>query len=90
MLSEHFDEIPDGFKTAFQGRSAPTLDKPFCGPRGTILPEMLKFIFKDPSSMDPVVTLAKGIKDARVLFGSIGGMFEKQPAKPFEDFTFVV
>ena len=90
MVSERFDEIPDGFKAAFQSRSAPTVDKAFCSPRGAIFPEMLKFIFKDPGSMDPVITLAKGVEDTGVLFGSIGGVFEKQPEKPFEGFTFIV
>jgi hypothetical protein len=87
MLSEHFDEIPDGFKAAFQCYSAPTLDKPFCGPESPIFPEMLKFIFKDPGSVDPAIALAE---DTRVLFGSMGRVLEKQPAKPFESFTFML
>jgi hypothetical protein len=90
MLSEHFDEIPDGFKTAFECRSAPTLDKAFCGPGSPIFPELLKFIFKDPGSMDPAITLAKGVEDTRVLFGSMGRVHEKEPAKPSEHFTFMV
>ena len=90
MLSERFDEIPDGFKAALECHRAPTFDKAFCSPGSPIFPELLKFIFKDPGSMDSVVSFAKGVEDTRVLFGSIGGVLEKQPAKPFEDFTFML
>ena len=39
--------------------------------------------------MDFAIGLAQGVEDARVFFGSIVGVFEQQPAKPFEDFAFI-
>ena len=90
MLSKHFDEIADRFEAAFQCRGAPMFDKPFCGPGGTILPEMFKLVLEDPGSMDSAIGDAKGIEDARVLFGSMGGVLEEQPAEPLEGFTFMV
>jgi len=65
-------------------------DKPLCGPRSPIFPEMLKLVLEDPGSMDPVIALTKGVEDARVFFGSMGGVLEEQPAEPFEGFTFMV
>src|SRR4030043_329942 len=74
MLSEHFYESSDRFEAALQGCGAPMFDKPLCGPGGTILPEMFELVLEDPGSMDSAIADAKGVEDARVLFGSMGGV----------------
>jgi len=59
------------------------------GPRSCVVPELLKSVFQDPCAVDAAVAFVKGIKDASILFGAMGRVFEKEPAQSFEYFAFL-
>ena len=50
---------------------------------------MLEFVFKEPSPIDAAVAFLQCMEDTRILFGAMGGVFEKEPAQPFKYFAFL-
>ena len=89
IAPEGCNEFPYGFEAAFERRGHPSLEESLGGPKGLVLPELLKFVLEDPSPMDTPITFAEGIKDTGILFRALRGMLEQEPAQSLEGLTLI-
>ena len=80
MLSEGINKLAQRLQSAFQCRGRPLLEKALGPPGCLIIPELIELILQPPSAVDPAVTLAQLIEEARLCFGAVPGMGEQQPA----------
>lgn len=53
--AKHPDEFFDRFKAASHGCRRPALDKPSCGPRCLVVPELFELVLESPGPVDPPV-----------------------------------
>lgn len=65
--AKHPDEFLDRFKAASHCRRRPALDKPSCGPRRPVVPELFEFVLKSPGPIDPPVGFLQRLQRLGVL-----------------------